>query len=235
MKKPLLLLLSGAAMVTGTVLGAPPPAEAATGCSMASTYRATGGYESSVYCTGMSFVHGFGTTPDEAIQQAQLLYQLYLRTAMKCDGSSATTATGGYQVRLYCGPGPGWVDGFASTTTQASIEAANLAAFHPTGVTCTGASATAAAGGYEVMLHCGPGPGWVSGFGTTASDAAYEARALAWLYVRTKAQSCTGMSASKSRNRYSVTLYCSPGGWATAEGSTLTGAARAARSLTPAA
>jgi hypothetical protein len=77
-------------------------------------------------------------------------------------------------------------------------------------------------------LWCNDGLHYVGSFGTTLTDAAFEARALVELYVET-GRDCDDRSVQTVSGGYEVTLWCVGLLWVEGRGSTLTAAARAAR------
>ncbi|GGK77762.1 hypothetical protein [Mangrovihabitans endophyticus] len=147
--------------------------------------------------------------------------------AAGCSTRNSDGATGGYSVLLYCS-GAGFITGYGSTLTTANQEALLLYQLYTvSGVDCDGRSADTTTGGYSVLLYCS-GAGFITGYGSSLSDAAFEARALATLYAD-QGRDCDGRSVSRSSGGYDVLLYCSGLGFVHGVGSTVTGAAANAR------
>jgi hypothetical protein len=148
-------------------------------------------------------------------------------SAASCTSAGWSTVSGGYRVSLYCS-GAGFINGFGSTRNDAAAEAQALADLYTeTGVDCSGASVGQAPKGRSAELYCSEA-GYIQSYGTTLTDAAREARALATLYA-TSDRLCDGRSAESTIRGLQVRLYCSDEGFVEGIGSTLTAAAQQAR------
>jgi hypothetical protein len=148
-------------------------------------------------------------------------------SAASCTSAGWSTVSGGYRVSLYCS-GAGFVNGFGSTRDDAAAEAQALADLYTdTGVDCSGASVGMAPKGRSAELYC-TGGGYIQSYGTTLTDAAREARALATLYA-TSDLLCDGRSAESTIRGLQVRLYCTGEGFVEGIGNTLTDAAQEAR------
>lgn len=91
-------------------------------CTGSSTSTVTGGYRSSLWCSDILFVEGYGSTLSDASTEARELAKLYPLQGRDCTGSSVSTVSGGYRVRLWCS-GLHFVDGIGGTVTGAAQNA----------------------------------------------------------------------------------------------------------------
>ncbi|MEO3930686.1 hypothetical protein ABGB07_43585 [Micromonosporaceae bacterium B7E4] len=148
-------------------------------------------------------------------------------SAAACDLYGSGRVTGGYYATYTC-DGMGLVDGYGSTLTDANLEALRLYQTYLTyGDDCSGYGLGPVTGGHAVTLSCSR-KGFASGYGSSLTDAAIEARLLVELYGATR-QDCDSYGTGPVPGGYSVTLSCSPGGFVSGRGSTLTAAAQLAR------
>ncbi|MEV7099604.1 hypothetical protein AB0M80_42945 [Amycolatopsis sp. NPDC051045] len=158
--------------------------------------------------------------------------------AESCSAYTNRAVLGGYEQTLTCtGSYFRVVAGLGTTLSDASAEATALVQDPAiAGLKCSSSDGgSTQLGGFGVTLQCNTPAGivFLQGMGTTLTDAAHEAHALAQVYATTH-QLCTDYSSTPVTGGFSVALQCmAPFGlyFVTGTGTKLTDAAASARAL----
>ncbi len=170
MARKLAVVAAVVALAFGAAVASAGPAAAAT-CSASSSGPVTGGQSVTLFCSDVGFVRGYGSDLTAANQEALLLHQFFASSGDDCSGSSVATATGGFQVTLFCSV-EAFVTGYGSTLTDAAGEARQLAMLSRD---CSGSSVARVSGGFDVAIFCST-TGFIHGRGSSLTGAAQNAR-----------------------------------------------------------
>ncbi|MFC6088312.1 hypothetical protein [Saccharothrix lopnurensis] len=206
----LAVAVAAAGMAAGPAAAAPAPAaeapRAAVTCGTGVPVATTGGYRVLLHCPGVGYVSGAGTTAADADTRARALANTSAATGRACTTGAVNTTTGGYLAVVECGGLP-WVFGKGTTLTDAAY-LAHLQASDAmsSGKVCSTGTTNTTPGGYLAAIEC-TGLDWLIGRGTTLTEAALFARALA-VDALASGRPCSSRSSLATTGGFQSDLEC---------------------------
>ncbi|GAA1266468.1 hypothetical protein [Saccharothrix xinjiangensis] len=200
------LVVAAAAAVMVAVPAAAEVSRAAVTCGTGVPVATTGGYRVLLNCSGVGYVSGAGTTAADADTRARALANTSAATGRACTTGAVNTTTGGYLAVVECGGLP-WVFGRGTTLT----DAAYLAHLQATdamsrGKVCSTVGSNTTPGGYLAVIEC-TGMDWLIGRGTTLTEAASFARALA-VDALASGRPCSSRASLATTGGFQTDLEC---------------------------
>jgi hypothetical protein len=91
-------------------------------CSGRSARGVTGGFNTTLWCSGGGYFDGYGSSLTDSASEARELVILLATRNNDCTGRSVRSVSGGYEVTLWCSRG-GYVDGLGTVLTDAARNA----------------------------------------------------------------------------------------------------------------